>query len=281
MAPNRLLIHIRPDAEPTNIAALLRHMSLHRYEQLETVADLIGFSSEIGIKKDEGESVAAVMQLLSLIMKDAQGVHITDRGNSFLQIREDAQNDVLHFLFYTLWSANAPGTAIKSWSYRYNVDRYWDMQTAVLDSDNVTRRVEEARNDAEVAFADMGLSEVDPASFGPKSLTAIHKWLSTLAPSVIENDTFTRRSFCPPELLLLALGWVVGQEGLPETDVLLTRETREAICRLCLLEPTAFDRALDWMLPIFPRVIAPGTTAGFYGRFVRLHKLPELADVVR
>jgi hypothetical protein len=155
------------------------------------------------------------------------------------------------------------------------------MQTAVLDSDNVVRRVEEARNDAEAAFAEMGLSELDPASFGPKSLAAIHKWLSALDPPVIENDVFTRRSFCPPELLLLALGWVVGREGLPETDVLLSRETRDAVCRVCLLEPTAFDRALDWMIPIFPRVIAPGTTAGFYGRFVRLHKLPELSDVIR
>jgi len=35
------------------------------------------------------------------------------------------------------------------------------------------------------------------------------------------------------------------------------------------------------MIPIFPQVIAPGTTAGFYGRFVRLHKLPQLADVIR
>jgi hypothetical protein len=281
MASNRLIIHIRPDAEPTNIAALLRHMDRHRDQQIETIADLIGFSFEIGIKRDEGESIAAMMQLLGLIMRDELGVHITNLGDSFLQIREDAQNDVLHFLFYILWSVNEPATAVKSWSYRYNVDRYWNVQTATLDADNVARRVEEARTDAEAAFAEMGLEEVDPTSFGPKSLTAIHKWLHALNPPVIENNIFTRRSFCPPELLLLALGWVVGREGLPDTDVLLSREARDAVCRVCLLEPTAFDRALDWMIPIFPDVIAPGTTAGFYGRFVRFHKLPELADTIR
>ena len=281
MASNRLLIHIRPDAEPTNIAALLSYIDQHREQQIETIADLIGFASEIGLKKDEGESIAAMMQLLGLISRDALGVQITNLGDSFLQIRESDQNDVLHFLFYILWTASEPAIAVKSWSYRYNVDRYWDMQTAVLDSDNVARRVEEARNDAEAAFAEMGFSELDPASFGPKSLAAIHKWLSTLKPPVIENDTFNRRSFCPPELLLLALGWVVSREGLPDTDVLLSRETRDAVCRVCLLEPTAFDRALDWMIPIFPHVIASGTSAGFYGRFVRFHKLPELADVIR
>lgn len=281
MAPDKLLIHIRPDAYPENIGAFLHQISRHTDRYFDSVADMIDFAFEAGIKKDEGESIAAMVQLLGLVLRDAEGVRITDKGLSFLQIREDVQNDVLHYLFYSIWSAGMPGTAIKSWSYRYNVDRYWHLQTVTLNSDNITRRVEEAHNDAEAAFAAIGISDLDPTSFGTKSLSAIHKWLASLKPPVIEDNAFSRRAFCAPELLLLALGWVVGQEGLPDTDVLLSHETREAICRVCLLEPTAFDRALDWMIPIFPQVIAPGTTAGFYGRFVRLHKLPELADVVR
>jgi len=59
--------------------------------------------------------------------------------------------------------------------------------------------------------------------------------------------------------------------------MLLTPERREMLYRICLLEP-ALDRALDWMLPLYPQVI-PGTRAGIYGRFVRLHKLPELSDL--
>ncbi len=51
------------------------------------------------------------------------------------------------------------------------------------------------------------------------------------------------------------------------------------LSRACLLEPTALDRALDWMLPLYPQVIEPGTHAGVYGRFVRLRKMPELSDL--
>ena len=64
-------------------------------------------------------------------------------------------------------------------------------------------------------------------------------------------------------------------------DILLSREKRDAICKVCLLDPHALDRALDWMLPIFPNVIALGTSAGFYGRFIRLYKLPTLEDIIR
>lgn len=48
---------------------------------------------------------------------------------------------------------------------------------------------------------------------------------------------------------------------------------------ICLLEPAALDRALDWMLPLSPQVIEPGTRAGVYGRFVRLRKMPKLSDL--
>jgi len=82
-------------------------------------------------------------------------------------------------------------------------------------------------------------------------------------------------------LLLLALGYVAQQtEAEIGIDLLLTPERREMLCHVCLLEPAALDRALDWMLPLYPQVIEPGTRAGVYGRFVRLHKMPELSDLI-
>ncbi len=91
---------------------------------------------------------------------------------------------------------------------------------------------------------------------------------------------FERRTFCPPELLLLAVGHVARQtEGELGIDLLLTPPRREAVCRLCLLEPAALDRALNWMLPLYPTIVVPGTTAGTYGRFLRFLRWPTLADV--
>ena len=57
----------------------------------------------------------------------------------------------------------------------------------------------------------------------------------------------------------------------------MTPARREAICRLCLLEPATLDRALDRTIPAFPAFIEPGTRTGAYGRFVRLKSVPTIA----
>src|SRR5690606_18800276 len=118
-------------------------------------------------------------------------------------------------------------------------------------------------------------------------LTGAHKWMEALQPEVLEKSgreyrRFTRREFCPPELLIMAIGYILRDDpDATELDILLTPERRDALCQICLLEPSALDRALDWALPAFPTVISPGTTAGYYGRFVRLHKRPTFEDLIR
>ncbi len=128
----------------------------------------------------------------------------------------------------------------------------------------------------------MGVGEFDEISFSRKSLTGARKWLDALQPTVIEDNIFTRRAFCSPELMLLAIGYVLRDDpDATEIDILLSRDRREQICRICLLAPESFDRTLDWAIPVFPKLIEPGTSAGTYGRFIRLHKMPTLQDVVR
>jgi hypothetical protein len=98
---------------------------------------------------------------------------------------------------------------------------------------------------------------------------------------VIENKTFTRRAFCPPELLLLAIGYLWRDDpDATQYDILLTRDKREMLCRLCLLDPDSLDPTLDWMLPRFPDIVQKGDDAGYYGRYIRLLKLPTLEDIV-
>jgi hypothetical protein len=134
---------------------------------------------------------------------------------------------------------------------------------------------EEIRNLIQESF------KTDP-SFSAKSIRGVRKWLEAITPPVMEDDLFSRRHFCPPELALLALGWV-GQQSGGETgiDFLLTPERRNAVCRVCLLDPSALDRVLDWTLPLYPGVVRPGTSAGVYGRFIRFLKWPKLKDLLR
>lgn len=279
MAAMNLPVHIPPDASPSNILNLLAALATNDGLELSSVSELIEFSAGEGLSTRT--EVPQMATQLGLLTRTPDGICLSERGQVLIELKPTIRGDILHFLLYTGWQSTHPVEFLPSWTYRLVCDDYWDRQDIELDGAFVERRVAEIVTQAEQYFRGLGIGEFNEVSFGEKSMRGLRKWLDVLTPSVIEDNHFTRRSFCPPELLLLALGWVVGQEGLPETDVLLSRETRDAVCRACLLEPTAFDRALDWMLPIFPRVIAPGTTAGFYGRFVRLHKLPELADVVR
>lgn len=279
MASVNLPIHVPPDANPEHLLRFLETLAEHPELNVETIADLTGFLASEGLStRTEVQQTAAQLGLLE---HADDGFKLTPLGHTLIQLKATIRRDILHFLFYTGWRSEAPNGFLPSWAYHTVCDDYWARQQVELEGTFLDRRVSEIVSQTEQYFRGIGIVDFNEVSFGRKSLTGIKKWLEAVDPPVIEDNTFTRRAFCPPELLLLALGWVVGQEGLPDTDVLLSHETREAICRVCLLEPTAFDRALDWMIPIFPQVIAPGTTAGFYGRFVRLHKLPQLADVVR
>lgn len=282
MARTRLLVHLRPDAPPGRILDLLEHLARSSDARFATISELNDDAVRQGVAKtSELESIAAMAQMMGLLAREHDGVTLSADGATLLGVRETARTDLLHFRFYTLWSAERPTESVKSWSYRNCLDAYWQAQTVQLTPTFLDQRAQETINDAERAFGSLGIYDLTDVSFSRKSLSAIHLWLGDLRPPAVENSLFTRRAFCPPELLLLALGWVVGDEAADGSDVLLSREKREAICRVCLLEPAALDGALDWMLPIFPNVVTPGTSAGFYGRFIRLLRQPTLADVVR
>jgi hypothetical protein len=159
------------------------------------------------------------------------------------------------------------------------VNRYWDWGTLdVVETGNLI--AEELNNHTQIVFANVEGYEFGKVSLSPKSIRGVRKWLEVLIPPVIENNIFTRRMFCPLELTLLATGWVAQtMEGEIGIDFLITPPRREAICRLCLLEPNSLDNVLDWMLPNYPGIVQPGTRAGVYGRYLRFLKWPEVIDL--
>lgn len=194
--------------------------------------------------------------------------------------------DLLHYFHYSLWSTIQPLENGFSWTYQHFIDYLW--KTGSVDLEDSFWEPVVGFLIGEVEASPFFTAEITQAtregtvSLSKFSLIGATHWLKALIPPVIENDIFTRRHFCPPELALLALGWVGrtrgGEIGI---DFLLTQERREAICRVCLLDPTALDRVLDWMLPLYPAVVRLGTGAGVYGRFIRFLKWPELQDLLR
>lgn len=199
------------------------------------------------------------------------------------EAKSDLWGDLLHFCHYTLWQPQKSSENGFSWTYRAFVNHIWFLNNFQINVGTLEPVVSTLINKIETE-ARFEVEETRKAvvSLSWRSLKGVHNWLDGVVPPVIENETFTRRYFCPHELALLAAGWVAQQtEGELGIDFLLTPERRELICKVCLLDPVALDRVLDWTLPLYPEVMVAGTNAGVYGRFLRFLKWPESSDLLR
>jgi hypothetical protein len=270
VADNSLKVHIPQEANPDALIPLIDIM----YEgnlTFPNVKSLREFAHESGLgDRTELQGFATVCGLLH---KDEKGsVSLSSTGNTLAQFKRDLRADLIHFIMYTGWATNSRDKT-ELWAYREIVDFLWSRNN--LDVLSITSSInEEVRNKAFELFE-------EDVSFSPKSIRGARKWLEAVSPPVIESNLFNRRYFCSPELMALSIGWVVQQtEGELNIDFLLTPKRREMVCKVCLLEPSALDRALDWTLPLYPTVMAAGTSAGVYGRFLRLLKWPEMSDLL-
>lgn len=193
--------------------------------------------------------------------------------------------EILHFLHYTRWSPLEPTAHGFSWIYRQFTQLLWHANQVLVDDTFLKPAVGTLIGtvEAESAFATSigSKTRAGTVSLSTSSLVGALNWLAALQPPVLNEQMFSRRFFCPPELMVLALGWVAQTSGSElGIDVLLSPERREALCMLCLLDPAALDRSIDWSLPLHAECIRPGTRAGSYGRFVRFVRWPQLADLV-
>lgn len=280
MASIKLSIHVPPDANPQNVGALVTKLSADPKLHFQTPSELLEYLVEEGVgSRSEITSIASGM---SILRKSEEGIYLSTDGLALSQVRDDALHDLLHFKMYSGWTAENPTEFLQSWAYRTACNQYWELDTVELGGEYLDRQVAELISLAQSTFSDMNVGTFDEVSFSRKSIRGIHNWLEAVSPAVIEDKQFRRRSFCPPELVVMAISHVLHQEdNILGVDILLTPEKRELISKICLLEPDALDRILDWAMSIFPNLIVPGTAAGFYGRFIRLNRLPSLQDVVR
>lgn len=282
MAPSKLAIHVLPDSNPENTISMIRVLAENPDLSFETSKDLVDFLKDQGVNANDWvQSTATSMGILE---RGAKNTHLSSMGMVLGRLREDVRGDLLHFLMYSGWNPTKPLEFLQSWAYRACCDHYWQARDMELTSAYLDNLVENTINIARDAFTAMNVGDFEEISFSRKSLTGVHKWLEALHPEVLpdKGKRFVRRAFCPPELLVMAIGHVLKDESaVIGTDILLTREKRESLCRICLLAPEYLDRTLDWTINTFPSLLAPGTSAGFYGRFVRLSKIPSFEDIVR
>lgn len=269
MASNSVKPHVPPEAAPEIILPLLKRLIADK-QSFTTVQALREFSADAGLTGRP--EVPSFMTNVGLLVQIDGKIMPSQLAKALFQSPEKIQVDIVHYLIYSGWSEGKAQEASDLWGYRQVSDLLWER--APIDVLALTDYLtEEIRNRALILFG-------EDVSFSPKSIRGVRKWLEVLSPPVLEENRFERRQYVHPQLLLLACGWV-GQQTEAETgiDMLLTPARREAICRLCLLEPSALDQTLDWMLPVYPHIVKTGTTSGIYGRFLRFHKWPSLNDL--
>lgn len=194
---------------------------------------------------------------------------------------ESIWGEVFHYLHYISWSPAVASENGFSWLYRNFSDYLWNAGSIKIDTDFLHLAVSYFINKVEeVPYFESVETESIAVSLSPDSLRGALHFLAALKPAVVDDNVFQRRHFCKPASVLLATAYVAREtEASLGIDMLLTPERRDAICKLCLLEPATLDQTLDWMLPIYPEIVEPGTTSGIYGRFLRFIKWPAFEDL--
>lgn len=269
MASQRLTLHLDPVRSAANLAIVLDVLAATPDVCFPGYADITRRVQEDYDFTGRTEPLS-LARLLNLLVADNGCLALSPAARAIAAMRPASRSDMLHFLLATAWRAGAdPGLGC-AWAYRAFCDRLWSRGAVRLDAAEMRRAVAELLDEAQAAFP-----EIQLAALSPKSVLGMRKWLESLDPPVLAADDFRQREICSSELLVLAIGHVAAADGTDfGSDLPLTPARREAICRLCLLEPTALDRALDRAIPAFPTLIEPGTRTGAYGRFVRLKTVP-------
>lgn len=269
---SQLDFHIRHEVTPERCWAVLTALSTGEDYSYVTQAD---------------RQLTRLRQLELLTSQTGQP-ELTELGQTLIEIGQQKPNlifDLLHYLHYARWDPAQPHLNSAFWSYQSYCHLLYDRQECVLD----LPFKEQTANELDIQIHSSTLfgpyvaqkTRKGAVSISPNTLNGIQHWLAALTPPVIEADTFSLRYFCPPELLLLAIGYVYALDDTEAgVELLLTPEKRTALCKMVLLNPQALDRSLDWMMPLYPRLIQPGTRTGSYGQSIRLLKIPTPEDVL-
>jgi hypothetical protein len=272
-----VLHNARPEYEQ-DILALLQDGNESTYEEMLDEGRSLGFA--IGHQVKTERQLKDVLQLLrDLDLMERRQIKLTPKGQVVARISSHNSElfpEIIHYLYYSAWTAMDETDNCFSWSYRTLCNFLWQQGTATIDK-NLLFSV--------VSSEASGHFNIQSVSFSTSSVTGILIWLGSLIPPVIEEQNgnseaiFSRRAFCSPELFVLAVDFVYRQETIDySVNLLLSEQRRDAICQVCLLEPSNFERVLDYAVAQFD-YLEKGMGGG-WGHYLTLYRHPELTDFV-
>jgi len=271
--PDEFVFHIR-NAQPGDMVAALA--TLEVYPGLSTITEIVEHAETLGFTIRDRQRLEALMTVRDLGLVAREQNVLTSNGKVLTQLEMDKPDlfaDVVHGLQYVLWDDKQPSAYCFSWSYRKLCQMLWQSGVTTL-----TSRREIASEIEAQARTVFGRSDI---AFSPKSIGGALLWLSELKPSVLDESgkKFNRRTFCPPELFVLAVDFVYSTQGVDYgANLLLSDEHRDAICQVCLLDPSGFDRVLEYVVTQFD-YLEKGLGGG-WGRYLTLRHGPMVEEFV-
>lgn len=268
------VFHIR-NAHPADMVALL--VILAENPHLETITDIVNEADSLGYSIRDRQRLEALMTArdLGLVSPDRNDLLPAGRVLVELEARNpDLFIDAVHGLQYSLWEKKSPAKYCFSWSYRLICQYLWSSGTQELN--DIRRNIA-----SEIEGQARRLFELSDVVISPKSVGGALLWLSELRPEVIDENPewFRRRVFCSPELLVMGASFVYREKELDYgSNLLLSDDCRDDICKFCLLDPAGFERVLDYAVAQFD-FLETGLGGG-WGRYLTLHRALSLEDFV-
>jgi hypothetical protein len=272
----KLMFHVRHNARPTLTKEVLQILDGSGSLTLDEILDIgrqRGYQVGTAMQSKQSLKENPIRTSRDLGLIAAEVLSLTTLGEQMVKLlryKPGVFNEVMHILHYTLWTPARNMDNCFSWSYRTTCDRLWESSSISIDRRQLVSHVSEAA---------MGKFSTNRVSFSKDSVRGVLQWLTDLEPPVLEgeNKTFTRRTFCPPETFVLAVDFLYRVEDTAyQTNLLLDPGKQEIICKVCLLEPTAFDTALDWAAGQYD-FLQRGTSGG-WGSYILLTRQPQIRD---
>ncbi len=272
----KLMFHVRHNARPGLVKEILQILEGNEPLDMDDILETgrrRGFQVGTKVRSVQSLKENPIQQSrdLGLIADDAFSLtHSGQQMLGLLQYKPSVFSEMMHVLHYTLWTPVNREKNCFSWSYRTTCDQLWESGSVAIDRGQLVSYV------SETAMKEFDTSRV---SFSKDSLRGVLQWLSEVDSPVLDRDSkiFTRRTFCPPETFVLAVDFVYRMENADyQTNLLLDPDKQNAICKVCLLEPTAFDSAFDWAAGQYD-FLQRGTSGG-WGSYILLARQPQIQD---
>lgn len=250
------IYHVRHDLKPQ----LTEELLLLLWDKSPCCIDVIQkAAAERGYRlanRSPDQLIASLGNLGIIEHREHGELHLSELGKLISRAAKYNSNlvpELIHFTYYTMYNEHTQLYRF-SWAYRLVCEYLWDLRSHTIESHRLVTLVQEQ---AQLTFQD---SEEHGISFSQNSVSGIINWLEALDPpcvtQVSDTRVFSRRAFCPSELMLLALEYAQRQLANPLVAQLqLSTETRKLLARLCLVEEESLDEILQTTADAFGLVL--------------------------